>query len=97
LLSPAPGGRLLRSFTFAVLDALGIAETPAHSAVMLTADGPVLVEPGTRLGGATAPAIVEKLPFPDGLRRRLVQCVGSLRNLEFINHYIGTASSHAAV
>jgi biotin carboxylase len=55
----SPEAQVLRAFTFSVLDALGITDTPAHTEVMLTPDGPVLIETGARLGGATAPDIVE--------------------------------------
>ncbi|MFF1715981.1 ATP-grasp domain-containing protein [Streptomyces sp. NPDC058268] len=39
-----------------VLDALGIAYGPAHTEIMLTARGPVLIESGARLQGAVTPA-----------------------------------------
>jgi biotin carboxylase len=50
----------LRQFTYAVLDALGITSSAAHTEIMLTDQGPVLIETGARLGGATIPHIVEK-------------------------------------
>ncbi|WP_127452608.1 hypothetical protein [Streptomyces sp. B29(2018)] len=43
-----------------MLDALGIRNSPAHTEVMLTATGLVLIETGARLGGATSPAVVEQ-------------------------------------
>lgn len=43
---------VLAPYTCAVLDALGIRHGPAHSEVMLTVDGPVLVEVGARISGA---------------------------------------------
>ncbi|MFJ8593523.1 ATP-grasp domain-containing protein [Streptomyces sp. NPDC093598] len=42
----------LRHYAFAVLDALGIRHGPAHLEIILTADGPRLVEVGARLCGA---------------------------------------------
>ncbi|MGW4518424.1 hypothetical protein ACWEO4_42465 [Streptomyces sp. NPDC004393] len=103
----SPTGQLLRSFVVRVLDALGITETPAHTEVMLTADGPVLIETGARLGGATAPDIVEKycgtsqtslaaatLIDPASLPSfddTLTHWRGSLRNVEFINPFHGAA------
>ncbi|MGW7276372.1 ATP-grasp domain-containing protein [Streptomyces sp. NPDC054864] len=39
-----------------VLDALGITHGPAHTEIMLTAQGPVLIESGARLQGAVTPA-----------------------------------------
>ena len=40
------------------LDALGIVHGPAHSEVMLTADGPVLIETGARLQGGDSVALM---------------------------------------
>lgn len=42
----------LEQYVRAVLDALGVRHGPAHAEVMLTADGPCLVEVGVRLCGA---------------------------------------------
>ncbi|WP_327411240.1 ATP-grasp domain-containing protein (plasmid) [Streptomyces sp. NBC_01281] len=102
---------LLRKFTFAVLDALGIRNSPAHTEVMLTADGPVLIETGARLGGATAPAVVER---HCGMSQTALAAAalatpadfyafddcrltwpGVLRNVEFINHRRGLADRNA--
>lgn len=52
--------RQLREFVFAVLDALGIRSSAAHTELMLTDRGPVLIEAGARLGGATLPDVVAK-------------------------------------
>jgi biotin carboxylase len=59
---PARGAEAatLRQFTYAVLDALGVTSSAAHTEIMLTGQGPVLIETGARLGGATIPHIVEK-------------------------------------
>jgi biotin carboxylase len=47
---------VLADYVRACLDALGIVHGPAHSEVMLTADGPVLIETGARLqGGDSVP------------------------------------------
>jgi biotin carboxylase len=47
---------ILTDYARACLDALGIVHGPAHSEVMLTADGPVLIETGARLqGGDSVP------------------------------------------
>jgi biotin carboxylase len=51
----------IRGFVFAVLDALGIRSSAAHTELMLTDRGPVLIEAGARLGGATLPDVVQKL------------------------------------
>lgn len=103
--------RLLRRFTFAVLDALGIRDSPAHTEVMLTRHGPVLIETGARLGGATAPAVIERhcgmsqtalaaaaLVTPsafDAFDDRRLAWSGALRNVEFINHRAGRADRAA--
>lgn len=42
------------------LDALGVVSGAAHTEVIMTDRGPVLIESGARLGGGTAPDIVEK-------------------------------------
>ncbi|WP_052412486.1 hypothetical protein [Streptomyces mutabilis] len=105
--------RLLRAYTFAVLVALGIRNSPAHTKVMLTATGPVLIETGARLGGATSPAVVEQhcgmsqtalaaaaLATPkdfDDFDDRHLTWTGALRNVEFINHRVGHADRLAMV
>lgn len=43
-----------------VLDALGIKYGPAHTEVMLTADGPVLVESGARLHGSIRDDVIDR-------------------------------------
>jgi biotin carboxylase len=48
----APERAVLTDYAFAVLDALGIRHGPAHLEVMLTPDGPCLVEVGARICGA---------------------------------------------
>lgn len=57
LLTPEdPRVPILSGYVGACLDALGIVHGPAHSEVMLTADGPVLIETGARLqGGDSVP------------------------------------------
>jgi len=42
------------------LDALGVRYGAAHSEVILTARGPVLIDPGIRLGGGVLPWVAEK-------------------------------------
>ncbi|MBQ0888592.1 ATP-grasp domain-containing protein [Streptomyces sp. RM72] len=108
-----PEARLLHAYTFAVLDALGIRNSPAHTEVMLTATGPVLIETGARLGGATSPAVVEQhcgmsqtalaaaaLAAPkafDDFDDRHLTWTGALRNVEFINHRAGRADRAAMI
>ncbi|MEI5098320.1 hypothetical protein RB200_06205 [Streptomyces sp. PmtG] len=102
---------MLLAYVRAVLDALGIAETPAHSEVMLTSRGPVLIETGARLGGATAPDVVDAHLGPSqtalavtatidpaSLRTRDTPAPGRgpvLRWVDFINHHPGPANPDA--
>ncbi|MDT0268503.1 ATP-grasp domain-containing protein [Streptomyces sp. DSM 44915] len=55
-----PGVRELVDYVRAVLDALGIREGAAHTEVMRTAAGPVLIECGARLGGGQTPALLTR-------------------------------------
>ncbi|MYZ38138.1 MULTISPECIES: ATP-grasp domain-containing protein [unclassified Streptomyces] len=103
--------RILREFTFAVLDALGIRSSPAHTEIMLTDRGPVLIETGARLGGATAPAVVERycgasqtalaastLVNPQsllGFDDTQIIWTRTLRNVDFVNHHHGKADHRA--
>ncbi|WP_410655348.1 ATP-grasp domain-containing protein [Amycolatopsis sp. lyj-112] len=50
----------LVGYTLAVLDALEIRNGAAHTEVMLTAAGPVLVESGARMGGSHKPDVVSR-------------------------------------
>jgi biotin carboxylase len=51
----------LRGYVTAVLGALDIRYGPAHTEVMLTRHGPVLVESGARLAGSIIPAVVSRV------------------------------------
>lgn len=97
----------LLDFVTAALDALGIASGAAHTEVMMTARGPVLIETGARLGGGTAPDVVENhsgvsqtrlladtLLDPARLRDfddSSVTWSGALRNVALINPVAGVA------
>ncbi|MEU2913549.1 ATP-grasp domain-containing protein [Streptomyces massasporeus] len=48
----------LVAYTFAVLDALGVANGPAHTELKMTPDGPALIETGARLCGGGLPVLV---------------------------------------
>jgi len=50
--SDAPEAKMLIDYTRGVLDALGLKHGPSHAEVMLTADGPCLVEMNCRAHGA---------------------------------------------
>lgn len=51
---------LIVPYVESVLDALGIRYGPAHTEVMLTASGPVLVESGARLHGSVPDGVVDR-------------------------------------
>ncbi|MGW2746066.1 ATP-grasp domain-containing protein [Streptomyces sp. NPDC001450] len=55
----APVRRQLTEYAQQVLDALGIRHGPAHLEVIVTADGPCLVEVGARMAGANTPYYAE--------------------------------------
>ncbi|WP_414169774.1 ATP-grasp domain-containing protein [Streptoverticillium reticulum] len=55
-----PAARLIRPYLLGVLDALGVRHGPAHSEIMLTGHGPVLVECGARLAGSILPDVVDR-------------------------------------
>ncbi|HEY4279381.1 MAG TPA: ATP-grasp domain-containing protein [Conexibacter sp.] len=55
-----PQQDLVVSYVKDVLDALGIRFGPAHTEVMLTADGPVLVESGARLHGSIRDDVIDR-------------------------------------
>jgi biotin carboxylase len=95
----------IRAFVFAALDALGVRFGAAHTEVMLTERGPVFIETGARLGGATIPGIVERfsgisqvklftdiLLNPDALhdfKDDTVEWTAHVRNASLINHWPG--------
>ncbi|MET9449805.1 hypothetical protein [Streptomyces cinerochromogenes] len=104
----AEAGPLCR-FVGATLDALGVRWGAAHTEVMLTERGPVLIESGARLGGGTAPDVVERysgvsqtglladlLVAPGRLRDfedTAVTWSGAVRNVALINSSAGTVRS----
>jgi biotin carboxylase len=55
-----PGAAAVGRYTLAVLDALEISNGAAHPEVMLTANGPVLVECNARLCGSQLPDVVSR-------------------------------------
>lgn len=61
LLSPdEPHFTEIRRYVSGVLDALGIANGPAHTELIYTADGPVLLETGARLSGLANPQALDR-------------------------------------
>jgi biotin carboxylase len=55
----APGHAELVDYVGRALDALGVRFGLAHNEVMVTADGPVLIESGVRVAGGSLPALTE--------------------------------------
>lgn len=106
-----PRAPALRTFVFAVLDALGVGTAAAHAEVMLTADGLVLIEVASRLGGATIPALVQKYAgvsqatlFAEslldphrlaGFDDRTDRWSATVRSVSLINHVAGTVRSES--
>lgn len=57
--STGPEQNVLREYIFQVLDALNFVNGPSHSEVIITKDGPCLVETGARLHGLKGPKMTE--------------------------------------
>ncbi|MEI5101189.1 ATP-grasp domain-containing protein [Streptomyces sp. PmtG] len=55
-----PRTRALHAYVRAALTALGVRHGAAHTEVMLTARGPVLIEAGARLGGGVLPQVTAR-------------------------------------
>lgn len=64
-----PTARRLGEYVLKVMDALEIRNGSAHTEVMMTPDGPVLVESGARLGGAHLPDVVNRCIGTDQIER----------------------------
>ncbi|MFD9903114.1 ATP-grasp domain-containing protein [Streptomyces sp. NPDC059063] len=56
----APDTGVLHAYVRAALTALGVRHGAAHSEVMVTARGPVLIEAGARLGGGVLPQVTAR-------------------------------------
>ncbi|MGK5729480.1 ATP-grasp domain-containing protein [Streptomyces sp. URMC 124] len=63
----APAVATVVPYVLSVLDALEIRNGAAHTEVILTVRGPVLVESAARIGGAHAPAVVSRFLGTDQL------------------------------
>lgn len=88
----APGVRQVAAYALAVLDALEIRNGAAHTEVMLTADGPVLVECAARPGGAHAPDVVSRCLGTNqiDLLARVIARPGELADGTLPRYRIGT-------
>ncbi|MFF4447255.1 ATP-grasp domain-containing protein [Streptomyces sp. NPDC001502] len=105
----APHVGELVDYAVSAVTALGITNGAAHSEVMLTADGPVLIETGARLMGAMLPDVIERhsgtshvdllavaLTDPQAFHAFQDQAVrwnGYVRNIWLINRGAGTSAA----
>ncbi|AJT42733.1 hypothetical protein UM93_00150 [Psychromicrobium lacuslunae] len=60
----------------AVLDALDIRFGPSHTEIAITADGPVIIETHTRVGGDEIPELVADITGADQLQLAVAQVIG---------------------
>ncbi|GHJ99830.1 ATP-grasp domain-containing protein [Streptomyces sp. NPDC003753] len=101
----APEIRDLHAYLWRALTALGIRTGAAHSEVVLTARGPVLIDPGARLGGGVLPWVSAKLaghshagllaaaianPAELSAARLPLRWEQPVRYVSLINHFPGT-------
>jgi hypothetical protein len=56
----APDVETVHDYVRRALDALGVRHGAAHSEIVLTARGPLLIDPAARLGGGVLPWVAEK-------------------------------------
>ncbi|AMW11954.1 hypothetical protein A4E84_22095 [Streptomyces qaidamensis] len=105
----APHVAELIDYVVSAVTALGITNGAAHSEVMLTEDGPVLIETGARLMGAMLPDVIERhsgtshvellaLALTDqegfhAFRDRDVSWSRTVRNIWLINSSAGVSSA----
>ncbi|MEV5880313.1 ATP-grasp domain-containing protein [Streptomyces sp. NPDC052101] len=87
-----PAVRQVTAYALAVLDALEIRNGAAHTEVMLTASGPVLVECAARPGGAHAPEVVSRCLGTNqiDLLARVIARPGDLTDGTLPQYRIGT-------
>lgn len=57
----APSTAAAHDYVARALTALGVRNAAAHSELVLTDRGPVLIDPGARLGGGVLPSVAEKV------------------------------------
>ncbi|MGI5468206.1 ATP-grasp domain-containing protein [Streptomyces sp. CA-132043] len=69
-----PATAVLRPYVLGVLDALGVRNGPAHSEIMLTGEGPVLIETGARLAGSILPEVVSRCFGTDHVALTALAC-----------------------
>jgi predicted ATP-grasp superfamily ATP-dependent carboligase len=76
----------LIAYTSAALDALGVDHGPTHAEVILTAQGPTLVEVGARMTGGVVPAYNDACL---GANQADLTALAAVRPAEFLERYAG--------
>ncbi|QSB06638.1 hypothetical protein [Natronoglycomyces albus] len=105
----SPAARAVGEYLLRALDVLGVRNAAAHSDIVLTRRGPVLLDFGARLGGCVLPWVSEKLLGnshaavfasailnPDrmsSLSHLPLQSKQPLRHMTLVNHFPGTMLS----
>ncbi|MGX7826209.1 ATP-grasp domain-containing protein [Actinokineospora sp. 24-640] len=74
--SDTPGHDTLTAYTAAVLDAVGMRFGAAHNEIMLTADGPRLIEVNARLAGGGTPRFAREATGDSQVDRMVRYCAG---------------------
>ncbi|MFG1914972.1 ATP-grasp domain-containing protein [Micromonospora sp. NPDC048898] len=93
-----PKARKLAAYSYQVLDALEIRNGASHAEIMLTAEGPILVECAARIGGGLIPEILDRglaanqidllarsVAEPEAVRRLPSSVFRLLRHIRFVN------------
>lgn len=87
LLDPAsPEVAALVEYTSSALDALGVRSGPTHAEVIITPDGPTLVEVGARLSGSLAREFQDACV---GTNQAHLTALAAVRPQEFLDEYAG--------
>ncbi|MGW4422480.1 ATP-grasp domain-containing protein [Streptosporangium sp. NPDC004631] len=87
LLDPAsPEVAALIEYTSSALDALGVRSGPTHAEVIITPDGPTLVEVGARLSGSLAREFQDACV---GTNQAHLTALAAVRPQEFLDEYAG--------
>ncbi len=85
----------IRELIPAVLDALGIRFGPSHTEIVLTVNGPVIIETHTRVGGDEIPELVADVTGADLLQLAVSQVLG-VRVLPQLRERLGRPGPAAA-
>lgn len=99
LILAAPLSHRITSLVVATLDHLGIRNGPTHTEILLTADGPFIVETHLRCGGAQIPELIRDALGIDVFGLVARQCLGEevLGDLQAYNPVRSRVDRYAAV